>query len=98
MALSGMPLDSVIQRFTQLPIFLSKNSVFSTFRGYFWSKTSGFFDGMPKVINGIQPNLWECPLPGDFNCSSLPAGLGGNGEFERKFEEILGTLRNFERK
>ena len=25
---------------------------------------------------------------GDINCSSLPAGLGGNGEFERKFEEI----------
>ena len=25
---------------------------------------------------------------GDFNCSSLPAGLGRNGEFERKFEEI----------
>ena len=23
---------------------------------------------------------------GDINCSSLPAGLGGNGEFERKFE------------
>ena len=26
----------------------------------------------------------------DFNCSSLPAGLGGNGEFERKLEEFLG--------
>ena len=25
---------------------------------------------------------------GDFNCSSLPAGQGGNGEFERKLEEI----------
>ena len=25
---------------------------------------------------------------GDINCSSLPAGLGGNGEFERKFEGI----------
>ena len=25
---------------------------------------------------------------GSFNCSSLPAGLGGNGEFEREFEEI----------
>ena len=25
------------------------------------------------------------------------AGLGGSGEFERKFEEILGKLRNFER-
>ena len=24
----------------------------------------------------------------DINCSSLPAGLGGNGEFERKFEGI----------
>ena len=23
---------------------------------------------------------------GHINCSSLPAGLGGNGEFERKFE------------
>ena len=34
---------------------------------------------------------------GSFNCSSLPAGLGGNGEFKRKFEEI-GKLRNFERK
>ena len=22
---------------------------------------------------------------GGFDCSSLPAGLGGNGEFERKF-------------
>ena len=37
----------------------------------------------------------DTPLQGDFNCSSLPAGLGGNGEFERKFEEIL---REFERK
>ena len=25
---------------------------------------------------------------GDFNCSSLPAGQGGNGEFERKLEDI----------
>ena len=25
---------------------------------------------------------------GDINCSSLPAGLGRNGEFERKSEEI----------
>ena len=25
---------------------------------------------------------------GDINCSSLSAGLGGNREFERKFEEI----------
>ena len=27
---------------------------------------------------------------GDFNCSSLPAGLGGRGEFER-FEEMDST-------
>ena len=27
-------------------------------------------------------------VQGDFNFSSLPVGLGGNGEFERKFEEI----------
>ena len=27
-------------------------------------------------------------VQGGFNCSNLPAGLGGNGEFERKFEEI----------
>ena len=27
-------------------------------------------------------------LKGDFICASLPAGLGGNGEFERKFEDI----------
>ena len=26
----------------------------------------------------------------------VPAGLGGNGEFERKFEEIWGKLRKFE--
>ena len=25
---------------------------------------------------------------GDIDCSSLPAGLGGNRQFERKFEEI----------
>ena len=25
----------------------------------------------------------------------VPAGLGGNGEFERKFEEIWGKLRKF---
>ena len=30
---------------------------------------------------------------GGFNCSRLPAGLGGNKEFERKIEEILGILR-----
>ena len=30
-----------------------------------------------------------CFGQGDFNCSSLPVGLGGNGEFERKFEENL---------
>ena len=33
---------------------------------------------------------------GDFNCSSLPAGLGGNGEFERKFDE-MGSTREKER-
>ena len=26
------------------------------------------------------------------NCSSLPAGLGGNGKFEGKFDEIWGNL------
>ena len=35
---------------------------------------------------------------GDFNCSSLPATLGGNGEFEREFEEIEGNLKGFEKK
>ena len=29
---------------------------------------------------------------GDINCSSLPAGLAGNGEFERKFEKISGEI------
>ena len=28
------------------------------------------------------------PSQAGFNCSSLPAVLGGNGELERKFEEI----------
>ena len=33
---------------------------------------------------------------GDFSCSSLPAGLEGNKEFERKFRKILGNLGKFE--
>ena len=33
---------------------------------------------------------------GDFSYSRLPAGLGGYGEFERKFEKILGNFRKFE--
>ena len=40
----------------------------------------------------------HCENQGDFNCSSLPVGLGGNWEFERKFEEIWGFFRKFERK
>ena len=32
------------------------------------------------------------------NCTSLLAGLGGSGEFERKFEENLVNLGKFERK
>ena len=28
------------------------------------------------------------PHQGDINNSILPSGMGGNGEFERKFEEI----------
>ena len=35
---------------------------------------------------------------GGFNCSSLQARLGENAKFERKFEEIWGNLRKFERK
>ena len=31
-------------------------------------------------------NIYICNWQGDINCSSLPAGLGGNVEFERKFE------------
>ena len=45
--------------------------------------------------------LWCCSMlnflsyQGGFNCSSLPARLGGNGEFERKFEEVWENLRKF---
>ena len=31
----------------------------------------------------------------DFSSSRLPAGLGGYGEFERKFEKFFGNFRNF---
>ena len=54
------------------------------------------------VSDLIQHFIWEsqccCLYQGDFNCSSLPAGLGENGEFERKSEEIWWNLRRFERK
>ena len=43
------------------------------------------------LLRYILSILFYCrdtPLQGDFNCSSLSAGLGGNGEFERKFEGI----------
>ena len=42
---------------------------------------SVFFPSLFLFANGN-------PSQAGFNCSSLPAGLGGNGEFERKFEEI----------
>ena len=44
-----------------------------------------------QIYQNHNPNV--SASQGGFNCSSLPAGLGGNGEFERKFEEILGNLR-----
>ena len=62
MPMSGLPLDSVIPRFSQLPIFLSKNSEFSTCKGHFWSRISAFFNEILKVINRIQSNFWKCPL------------------------------------
>ena len=31
---------------------------------------------------------------GGFNCSCLPAGLGGNGEFERKFERKIFKMKS----
>ena len=33
---------------------------------------------------------------GDINWSNLPAGLEGNGEFDKKFEEIWRNLKKFE--
>ena len=46
------------------------------------------------VIEWFGINI-QCVRQGDINCSCLPAELGGNGEFERKFEAILGNLRKF---
>ena len=45
---------------------------------YFWS-----FDWVVRIALS----------QGGFNCSSLPAWLGENGEFERTFEEIRRNLR-----
>ena len=39
-----------------------------------------------QIYQNHNPNV--SASQGGFNCSSLPAGLGGNGEIERKFEEI----------
>ena len=33
-------------------------------------------------------------MQGDFYCSSLPVGLGGNGEFERKFERKIFRMKS----
>ena len=38
-----------------------------------------------------------CSKKGGSNCSSLPARLGGNWEFERKFEETWGKCRILEK-
>ena len=45
------------------------------------SKKENSAEGTAKTRDGAR---WQ----GDFNCSSLPARLGGNGEFERKFKNI----------
>ena len=37
------------------------------------------------AIIGLQTHNFTTQHQGDFDCSSLPAGLGGNGEFERKW-------------
>jgi len=32
--------------------------------------------------------MYNSTMQGEINFSILPSGMGGNGEFERKFEEI----------
>ena len=46
------------------------------------------FEHHNKRINKFVCFLYASMTQGDINCSILPSGIGGNGEFERKFEEI----------
>ena len=50
---------------------------------------------LPSIVPGECLGWFLGTRQGDINCSSLPARLGGNGEFERK---IRGNVRKFEGK
>ena len=43
------------------------------------------------AIIALQTHNYKPQHHGDFDCYSLSAGLGGNGEFERKLEEMDST-------
>ena len=43
------------------------------------------------AIIALQTHNYKPQHHGDFDCYSLSAELGGNGEFERKLEEMDGT-------
>ena len=54
-----------------------------------WDREGDFV----RVVGRGKDEDYYIGNQGGFNCSSLSAGLGENGKFERKFEEIWGNLR-----
>ena len=49
-----------------------------------WDREGDFV----RVVGRGKGDEYYIGHQGGFNCSSLPAGLRGNGKFERKFEEM----------